>query len=238
LIKAGRVKVNGVPITELGSKVDPATDEVCLDGRQLELAVAPVYLMLNKPAGYLTTMIDARGRLSVRALVPMEEYPSLFPVGRLDRDTTGLLLFMTDGTLAHRLLHPKYHVAKRYRALVAGACTEEDADRLRKGVVLSDGPTQPALVCIGETLPRPLTPRERTRPKGLATDLSSVETTVWCTIREGRKRQVRRMFAHLGHEVRTLEREAFGPLELGDLKPGAWRLLTAPEIEALRRAVE
>jgi 23S rRNA pseudouridine2605 synthase len=230
---AGRVTVNGVVVSELGSKVDPLTDEVCIDGKPIHLADENTYLMLNKPAGYLTTMDDPQGRPTVKELAPYENYPGLFPVGRLDYDTTGLLLFMTDGELAHRLLHPKHHVTKRYRALIDGALTEREADVLRDSIVLNDGPTQPALIEIGEVAKKKLSPRESLR---LAEDstFSPFETTVWCTITEGRKRQVKRMFAHIGHPVFTLERESFGPLALGTLPQGTWRPLTAEELTSLQ----
>jgi 23S rRNA pseudouridine2605 synthase len=233
---AGRVTVNGVVTTELGTKVDPATDTVCLDGIPLSLTDTHTYLMLNKPAGYLTTMDDPQGRPTVKELIPHAEHPGLFPVGRLDYDTTGLLLFMTDGELAHRLLHPRHKVAKRYRALVDGALTEEAAQPLREGVTLHDGPTQPALIRIGEVAAKRLTPREKLRLEADET-FSPWQTTAWCTISEGRKRQVRRMFAHIGHPVLALKREAFGPLELADLPSGAHRPLTESELEALRQSV-
>jgi 23S rRNA pseudouridine2605 synthase len=232
---AGRVTVNGVVVSELGSKVDPLRDEVCIDGRPLALSDGNTYLMLNKPAGYLTTMDDPQGRPTVRELIPHQEYPGLFPVGRLDYDTTGLLLFMTDGELAHILLHPKHKVAKRYVALVDGVFTEHDAEPLRNGVLLNDGPTQPALIEIGATERKTLTARERLRVQ--EGSFEAQQTTVSCTITEGRKRQVKRMFAHVGHPVLELTRAAFGPLTLADpttgtpLPQGHWRHLTAGEIE-------
>jgi 23S rRNA pseudouridine2605 synthase len=232
LMTAGRVTVNGIVVSELGSKVDPTSDEVAIDGIPIHLADTNTYLMLNKPAGYLTTMDDPQGRPTVKELVPYATYPGLFPVGRLDYDTTGILLFMTDGELAHRLLHPKHHVTKRYRALVDGALTEIEADLLREGVILADGPTQPAIIEIGTVAEKNLSPRERLR-LGEDETFSPYETTAWCTITEGRKRQVKRMFAHIGHPVFTLEREAFGPLTLGDLPQGSWRHLTPAELAAL-----
>jgi len=235
LMTAGRVTVNGEVVTELGSKVNPLLDEVRIDGKLVWLSNSHVYLMLNKPTGYLTTMDDPQGRPTIKELVPCSEYPGLFPVGRLDLDTTGLLLFTTDGELAHILLHPRHEVKKRYRALVDGAFTEFDADKLRSGVALHDGPAQALLITTGEVAEKPLTPREKRR---LAEDetFSPWQTTVWCTIAEGRKRQVRRMFSHIGFPVIALEREAFGPLELGELNPGAWRMLTNSEAATLRKA--
>ncbi|HBT95600.1 MAG TPA: rRNA pseudouridine synthase [Coriobacteriia bacterium] len=232
LMTAGRVTVNGEVVTELGSKVDPTRDIVCIDGKPISLADKNIYLMLSKPAGYLTTMDDPQGRPTVKELVPTGEYPGLFPVGRLDYDTTGLLLFMTDGELAHKLLHPRHEVPKRYFAVVDGELHEKDADKLRKGVELYDGPTRPAKIVIGKTEKKHLNPREKRR---LAEDgsFSPWQTAVHCTITEGRKRQVKRMFAHVGHPVLTLKREAFGPVELGDLEPGTWRHLTEKELAAL-----
>jgi 23S rRNA pseudouridine2605 synthase len=233
---AGRVTVNGLVITELGSKVTPAMDDIRVDGLPIDLAEEGVYLMLNKPAGYLTTMDDPRGRPTVKDLVPYGENPGLFPVGRLDRDTTGLLLFMTDGELAHALTHPRHKVAKRYRALVDGSLTEQAADRLREGVLLDDGPTQPALIKIGAIEEKQLTPRQRLQAERDRT-LQRSQTTVWCTITEGRNRQVRRMFAHIGYPVLALEREAIGPLELGTLPPGTWRPLTPTERATLHQSL-
>jgi len=231
---AGRVTVNGQVVTQLGSKVDPLKDVVCIDGMPLSLADDPVYLMLNKPAGYLTTMDDPQGRPTVKQLVPYREHPGLFPVGRLDYDTTGLLLFTTDGDMAFSLLHPKHKVQKRYRVLADGAFTDKAAQQLTQGVQLHDGLTQPAVIKVGKIVPKSLSIRERRR---LAQDVtfSAMQTTVWCTITEGRKRQVKRMFAHVGFPVMALEREAFGPLELGSLSPGSWRYLTPQEVEALRQ---
>jgi 23S rRNA pseudouridine2605 synthase len=235
LMTAGRVTVNGVVVTELGSKVRPEHDEVRLDGRLITLRDSHTFLILYKPAGYLTTLDDPQGRPTVCELVPGSEHPGLFPVGRLDYNTTGLLLFTTDGELAHQLLHPRHHVPKRYRALVDGVLSEAKAEQLRQGVELYDGLTVPALVEIGATAPKTLTARERLRASEDRT-FSVETTTVWLTITEGRKRQVRRMLTHVGHEVLALEREAFGPLELGDLPQGQWRYLTVEEVAVLREA--
>ena len=217
LMTAGRVRVNGVVMTELGTKVDPNVDSVTVDGKPVLIAEQPVYLALNKPAGVVTTMSDPQGRTTVAALVPSREYPGLFPVGRLDYDTTGLLLFTTDGEIAHRLLHPSRHVEKVYRVLADGRATEPELDRLREGVSLDDGLTAPARV-------------QAIRSSG---------GTTYCevAISEGRKRQVRRMFSAIGHPVIELHRIAFGPVELGDLSRASWRLLDEREVAALRKAV-
>lgn len=216
LITAGRVAVNGAVITELGARVDPLTDRVTVDGETVDAGGESVYLLLHKPADVVTTMSDPQGRRSIREFMP-DGVPGLFPVGRLDRDTTGALLLTTDGELAHRLMHPRYHVPKRYVARVQWLARDEELDPLRTGIVLDDGPTKPARARVVE-----------------AHDAwSEVEVEV----SEGRKRQVKRMFEAIGHPVLTLHREAFGPLELGDLPEGAWRELTAAEVAVLRESM-
>jgi 23S rRNA pseudouridine2605 synthase len=227
LMTAGRVTVNGRVACELGCKVDPACDAVAVDGVPVTLAHGKVYLLLNKPAGYLTTMDDPHGRPTVAQLVPTGRYPGLFPVGRLDLDTTGALLFTTDGDLAARLLHPSTHVMKVYRALVDGCPTERGLDELRRGIELDDGPCAPALVRV---LSYERGPRE-----GSA---ATVRTLVEVSIHEGRKRQVKRMFSAVGHPVLELSRTLFGPLGTQGLEPGAWRLLADDEVAALREAVQ
>lgn len=216
LMTAGRVSVNGAVVTELGSKVDPDIDTVCVDGSVVRLADGPVTLMLNKPAGVLTTMSDPHGRPTVASLVPRVEHPGLFPVGRLDMDTTGLLLFTTDGELGQHLLHPAYHVEKTYLAEVDGVPDESSLDRLREGIVLDDGPTAPATVELARA------------------GQQSAEIRI--TIHEGRKRQVKRMCSAIGHPVARLHRESVGPLFVGDLATGSWRELDADEDRALRTA--
>lgn len=214
---AGRVAVNGVVVTELGTKVDPATDSVTLDGRAISIADDPVYIAFNKPAGVMTTMSDPQGRPTVASFVPIADYPGLFPVGRLDFDTTGLLLFTTDGEIAHRLLHPSRHVEKVYRALIDGRATEAELDRLRDGIALDDGLTAPA------------------RVRSLRS--SGTTTYVEIAIQEGRKRQVRRMFSKIRHPVVELHRVTFGPVGVEGLSRGSWRHLTADEVAGLRQAV-
>jgi 23S rRNA pseudouridine2605 synthase len=216
LMTAGRVRVNGEVVCELGARVDPLVDTVEVDGRIVTLASAPTYLMLNKPAGYVTTMNDPQGRPTVADLVPRDP-AGLFPVGRLDRDTTGLLLFTTDGDLAYRLLHPRFHVEKVYRVSVEGRPSREALDALTSGVELDDGLTIPAHVRLVDSGP-------------------PAEAEI--AIREGRKRQVRRMFAAVGHPVISLHRASFGPILLGDLAPGATRHLGPEEVAALRRSTE
>jgi len=223
LITAGRVTVNGEVVTALGSKVDPSVDEVAVDGRTVTLAGECAYVILHKPAGYLTTMSDPQGRPTVAELVPQEP-AGLFPVGRLDRDTTGLMLLTTDGDLAHRLLHPGYHVEKTYIAEVEGDVSTQGLTLLEQGVPLEDGMTAPASARIRRDLPRSRS--------------SEATSVVELVIREGRKRQVRRMLEAVGHPVISLHRSSFGPLTFDDLEPGEHRSLTAAEVAALKRAVE
>ena len=211
LMTAGRVTVNGEVVRELGSKVDPLVDEVAVDGRVVSIADEPVTIMLNKPAGVITTMKAQSDRPIVASLVPTARYPGLYPIGRLDADTTGLLLFSTDGALGNHLLHPSKHVQKTYLATLKAPLSDKAADVLRRGVELDDGLAQPATIEFANT--------KRTR--------------VRITIHEGRYHQVKRMFDAVGNKVVALHRETFGPLGLGDLKPGAWRELTRDEVVAL-----
>ena len=146
LMTAGRVTVNGEVVTELGAKVDPLADKVAVDGIEVVWGSKPVVILLNKPAGYVSTMSDPHARHTVAELVPVREYPGLFPVGRLDMDTTGVLLFTTDGELGHQLLGPKHKVPKVYEARVAGTLTADDARLLEQGIELEDGMTLPAKV--------------------------------------------------------------------------------------------
>jgi 23S rRNA pseudouridine2605 synthase len=206
LIKAGRVTVNGEP-GRLNTFVG-ARDRVALDGRQLERQQL-AYVLLNKPAGVVTTARDPRGRPTVVALV---DHPSrVVPVGRLDADTTGVLLLTNDGELAHRLAHPRYEVEKVYSARVDGDPSDEALRRLEQGVELDDGRTAPA----------------RARRLGPG--------RVELAIHEGRKHQVKRMLAAVGHPVTGLHRARYGPLEVDALAPGEWRELTSAELAALRR---
>ncbi len=214
LIVAGRVAINDVVVTELGTKVDPLVDCVSVDGQAVSLAGEHVTIMLNKPAGVITTMKAQSDRPIVADLVPLDRFPALYPIGRLDADTTGLLLFSTDGELGHALLHPSHHVAKTYDVRVRGKVSDREADLLRGGIELDDGPTQPCeLEFVGHA-----------------------RNHVLITIREGRYHQVKRMFEAIGHPVVKLHRSSFGTLTLGDLKPGTWRELSQEEVDALRNA--
>lgn len=231
LMTAGRVCVNGAVVTELGSKVDPECDVVTVDGVVCALSEQPAYLMLNKPAGYLTTMSDPYERHTVAELVPCGERPGLFPVGRLDLDTTGLLLFTTDGNLGQSLLHPSRHVEKHYVALVSGTPSERDLDRLREGIELEDGPAAPARAeLLGPE--NPLYARVVRRSAG-CTGAGEPNAVVGLTIHEGRKHQVKKMLSTIGHKVLRLHRDSFGPLVLSGVAEGEWRDLTSSEVESL-----
>ncbi len=215
LILDGRVKVNGEKIDHLGAKAVAENDSVEVDGRVLQLSEPRVYLLLNKPRGYVTTASDERGRPTVLDLVG-DRYPRLFPVGRLDMDTEGLLLLTNDGDLAFRLTHPRFKVMKSYVAEVEGRPEEARLSRLRAGIVLEDGRTQPATVDVVEEKPG--------------------RTRIMISISEGRKRQVRRMFARIGHPVRKLRRLAFGPVRLGNMSAGQYRELSMTEVSKLMLA--
>ena len=217
LILAGRVRVNGQVVSTLGEKVDPAHDEVTVDGLPVLSDDEFVYLLLNKPVEVITTMDDPQGRPTVARFVPADG-PRLFPVGRLDLGTSGLLLLTNDGELAHMLMHPRFHVPKTYHALVDGVPDAADLARLREGIDLDDGRTAPAEARLIED--------------------RGNRGVVEITLREGRKRQVRRMLSAVGHPIRELVRTAYGPIPLGDLAEGETRLLGDDEVRALRAAVE
>ncbi len=249
LIEEGRVAVNGEVLTNLGVKIDPSCDRVTVDGDLVVLPDGKVTIMLHKPAGYMTSMSDPHAEHTVAELVPADQIPGLFPVGRLDTDTTGLLLFSTDGELGHSLLHPRKHVTKEYIALVEGKLTEDDAARLRKGIRLHDGMTLPADVRIARGKERERAERligadaqasgyaKRHAGKASRAMLEKEGTYVIVGLREGRKRQVRRMLKAVGHPVIALHRESFGPLSLHSLPRGSWRELSPDEVRALKLAV-
>jgi 23S rRNA pseudouridine2605 synthase len=216
LIASGAVRVNGRRPPESGTLVEPGVDRVTVDGRRVEPLATQTHVVLHKPAGVVVTASDPEGRPTALQLVAAAGAPRLFPVGRLDAATTGLLLLTDDGELANRLAHPRHKVAKEYVATVAGVPGERDLRALRGGVLLDDGPTQPAEVELLGAV------------RGL--------TRVRIVIREGRNRQVRRMLEAVGHPARELARTGFGPLRLGHLRPGDWRRLRPPELAALRAA--
>lgn len=215
LIAAGKVKVNGHPVT-LGDKMDPDYDKVMIDGQTQRIVRKRqyTYIMLHKPRGYLTTRSDDRGRKTVMDLV--SDVPAMLrPVGRLDKDSEGLLLLTNDGDLAARLTHPSHEVDKTYLARVTGQLSEEEIHRLRAGVVLDDGfRTSPAKVNVIR--------------------VETFASAVLITIHEGHNRQVRRMMEAVGHKVLLLRRVRFGPIDLRGLARGEWRDLTDAEVRALK----
>lgn len=248
LILEGRVSVNGQVVSELGTKVDSSCDEVRVDGELATLPPEHVTLLLHKPAGFVTTMSDPQGRRTVAELVPVSEYPGLFPVGRLDTDTTGLLLFTNDGELGNALLHPRKHVEKRYLALVEGKLTPDEARTLEAGIELTDGKTLPAKVRIlrgaearhaAELIGEGAGASGYSARHGGRRSRAQLEKTgsyVEVVLREGRKRQVRRMLEAVDHPVIALHRASLGSLQLEGLDRGAWRELTAEELAALRKS--
>lgn len=219
LILDGRVSVNGEVVRTLGAKADPATDEVRVDGRRLRLDRRQRYILLNKPRGYVTTRKDPQGRRTVLdLLIGVREY--VYPVGRLDYDSEGLLLLTSDGDLAARLMHPRHDVERVYEAIVLGVPAESALDDLRRGIFLDGERTRPAQV----------------RRRGAVAKGRQSLTRLTITLKEGRNRQVRRMCAAIGHPVRKLTRLRMGPIRLGDLLPGRWRELSPQEVEKLRNA--
>jgi 23S rRNA pseudouridine2605 synthase len=213
LIAAGRVEVAG-RVATLGDRVDPERDEVRVDGRRINVDPGMRYLVLHKPRGVTTTMRDAHAERDLRRFLPRG--PRVFPVGRLDRETEGLLLLTNDGDLAHRLAHPRHAVEKEYLAEVNGSPTQRQLGRLRRGVALEDG------------VARALEARAAGRSGGRG--------AVRLVIAEGRKREVRRMLDAVGLPVRRLVRTRVGPVRLGRLRPGELRELTPEEVRALYRA--
>lgn len=212
LIAQGRVFVNGESVTAPGTKVVPGKDRVEVNGERVELS-APVWVALHKPKGYVTTRHDPYGRKTIYELLPAR-YHQLFHVGRLDRDSEGILLLTNDGPGAHRLLHPRFGATKEYLVDVEGRPTSDQLRRLVAGVELEDG------VAKAESAER----------------LHQVDQDVFrvrLVLQEGKKREVRRMMDALGHPVRRLIRRRFGPVELGELPPGKWRVIAPAELRSL-----
>lgn len=215
LVRAGRVALNGRVCREPSTPVDSRRDRVRVDGREVN-EQSHAYVLLNKPAGYTTTKADRFARKTVLDLLP-PEFRHLSPGGRLDKDTEGLLLLTNDGDAAYRLTHPKFNVGKTYFVRISGRLGAEQKDRLENGVVIGGRKTAPAEI-------------KQVQFRGGQTGLTM-------TIHEGRKRQVRLMFAAAGHKVVYLKRIAQGPLTLGTLKRGKWRALSQREIDALKKLV-
>ena len=210
IISAGRVTVDGKIFRELGAKADPSKNKIRVDGKLLHFGAEKIYLLLNKPRGYVSTVKDERGRKTVLDLLGENFSERLWPVGRLDLNSEGLLLLTNDGDLTNALIHPRFEVSKTYRAKISGDVTEEKLDKLRAGIELDDGLTAPAEIFLLE------------------------KNLVEVTIHEGRNRQVRRMFAAVGLDVKRLRRIKFSFLTLDGLKVGAFRKLTAEEISRLK----
>jgi pseudouridine synthase len=255
LMLEGRVTVNGATIRELGTKADPEHDDIRVDGRRIEVHTRHLYLLLNKPRGYVSTRSDPERRPTVIDLLHgVRDY--LYPVGRLDFDSEGLLLLTNDGDLAARLTHPRHGVARVYEARVLGVPDQHDLNRLQKGIVIDGQKTGPAEIKIlGDTLhpsarvyarARGLPAREGGGPRALmnARRLSRAaegrqprsQTTLLVTVREGKNRQVRKMCDAIGHPVTHLKRVAIGPIRDPKLKLGHWRELSQDEVRRLRAA--
>lgn len=213
MIDEGRVKVNGKKVTEQGVKVEIGCDSVTVDNKPLELKDKKYYIMLNKPAGYVSTAKDQFDRPTVVDIVKGEVGTRIFPVGRLDYETEGLLLMTNDGDFTYKITHPKFQKDKTYIAVINGGISISDLNRLRRGVRIEDYTTSPAEVEI--------------------LDAAGGKTAIQITIHEGRNRQVRKMFDSLGYTVSALKRIKIGELELGNLPVGRWRHLTSHEINCL-----
>ncbi len=217
LITEGRVFVNGDVVVELGTKVQEDVDEVFVDGQEVFLVEDKVVLALNKPCGVVTTMKDPQGRKTVSDMIDTESYPGIFPVGRLDINTSGLLLLTNDGELANKLMHPSSKVKKTYVALVKGNVSEDELRRLGEGIDLGDFITSPAEVHVLEKLEN--------------------KTQLEITIHEGKNRQVRRMCSAIGHEVCELKRVKYANITLEGINEGNFKKISSDELSSLRSFV-
>lgn len=217
LILDGKVKVNGQKVTELGVKVDPTRDQIKVNNQVIKGKEKRVYYIVNKPRGYLTTVTDDRGRKTILDLVKgIDE--RIYPVGRLDYNSEGLLILTNDGRLANQLMHPRYRIRKWYLVEVSSEFQDQDLHTMRAGIKLDDGMTQEAYVEILQSSPE--------------------KSLIKIGIAEGRNRQVRRMCEALGYYVKRLIRTQIGPLKLGKLSTGSYRSLTPAEISKLKQAVK
>lgn len=222
MVEKGRVRVNGQVVQEQGLRIT-RQDRVEIDGKKVDLKTNPfVYVMLHKPTRVLSTVKDEHGRKTVRDLLP-KEMGRIYPVGRLDYETSGLLLLTNDGKLTLQLTHPRYHVPKTYRVSLNKALETADGEALKRGIKLEDGLTQPVQIR-----------RILSHKKAGSIKASSTEHWVEITLYEGRNRQVRRMFEHLDYQVLALERMSYASLHLKNLSPGAHRLLTPYEVAGLK----
>ncbi len=216
LIRANRVRVNG-KVATLGQKVHPKRDSIVVDGIPLGAQEPKRYLILHKPFGYITTVKDQFDRKNILDLLPQIQ-ERIYPVGRLDYDSDGLVFLTNDGELAHKVMHPRFELPKTYLVQVKGKITMDAVYRLRRGIMLEDGPTAPAQVSVIKS--------------------SQEKSTITLTLIEGRNRQVRRMCQRVGFPVESLTRTAIGPLNLGKLAPGEHRFLSTQELKDLQRAVD
>jgi len=216
LISSGLVTVNGLVEKRVGSKAVWGVDSINVDGHPVPDPPKKIYLLLNKPFGYVSTLHDPEGRPIIRDLFK-DVKERIYPVGRLDFDSSGLLILTNDGELAFRLMHPKFHIPRTYKVIVEGVISDKSVERLKKGVSLDDGPTNPARVRIIET--------------------QQGRSVVRITIFEGRSREIRRMCEAVGHKILKLTRIGYGNLDLGDLKVGKYRHLKNVEVKALRKSV-
>lgn len=214
IIANKRVKVNGTIVTELGYKIDPLHDVVIVDGKRIKHREKNIYIIMNKPKGYVTTVSDEYSRKTVLDLVK-DVKERVYPIGRLDYDTSGLLLLTNDGELAYKLIHPKFEVVKTYIATVKGKPTEEELEKFRNGLEIDRYITSDAEIEILSN--------------------TNDKSVVKIQIHEGKNRQIRKMCDEIGHPVTSLKRIAIGELELGTLKKGCWRFLRENEIEYLKR---
>ena len=216
LIRAGRVSVNSLVVTEMGVRVDPARDVVQVDGRRVQAEARQLTVMLHKPSGYISSRRDPQGRRVVMELLPESLRKRLYPVGRLDYEATGLLLLTSDGELAHRLMHPSRQVPRTYRVTVSGEVSPEALRQLRAGIELN-----------GRQVAAEVGVKKQEQGKTV------LEISVW----EGRYHLVKRLLEQVGHPVLKLKRLAFGPLRLGRLARGRYRPLTATELAAVKAEV-
>ncbi len=216
MILQGRIAVNSEVVRELGTKINPNLDVIEADGNRVDAPQQLIYIVLNKPTGVISSVTDPQGRKTVTGIVGSRD--RLYPVGRLDEDSQGLILLTNDGNLAHKLTHPKFHIPKVYEAAISGQVKQEQIDEMRKGVKLEEGMTAPAQV------------REVRRGFN--------KTLLEITLFEGKKRQIRRMCATLHLHVLQLRRIQMGPIKLGDLEEGKWRNLTREEVELLMLEVK
>lgn len=236
MIAEGRVSVNKKPVTALPAFVDPAEDVISVDGKSIHKLVnkkaneRKVCILLNKPRHCICTSDDPEGRRTVLDLVQYDDMPRLFPIGRLDAESTGLLLLTNDGELAQQLTHPSYGVTKTYKVSIRGRLSEEDIDKLKRGLVLAHHAPR------GMKVKRAHATEVKLLNYGRGT--SGERTNVLITLREGQNREIRRLLAGIGFKVRRLERHSVGPLILKGLASGEWRMLTGREIGSLKKAAK